>query len=181
MCYKEYPMKQKIVIVSHCFLNDAAKLRNQDAADMEQERTKKRSFLKELLEQGIEVLQLPCPEFILYGCNRWGHAASQFDTPHFRQEARNMLLPIVMQLEEYAAYPDRYDILGVYGINGSPSCGVDYTYDGDWGGELGGKDAPCQLDKAYRPGIFMDVFAKLLEERHLSIKFYTLDAENRPR
>ena len=44
-----------------------------------------------------------------------------------------MLLPIVMQLEEYAAYPDRYDILGVYGINGSPSCGVDYTYDGDWG------------------------------------------------
>ena len=51
-------MKQKIVIVSHCFLNDAAKLRNQDAADMEQERTKKRSFLKELLEQGIEVLQL---------------------------------------------------------------------------------------------------------------------------
>ena len=106
-------MKQKIVIVSHCFLNDAAKLRNQDAADMEQERTKKRSFLRELLERGIEVIQLPCPEFILYGCNRWGHAASQFDTPHFRQEARNMLLPIVMQLEEYAAYPDRYDILGV--------------------------------------------------------------------
>ena len=104
-------MKQKIVIVSHCFLNDAAKLRNQDAADMEQERTKKRSFLRELLERGIEVIQLPCPEFILYGCNRWGHAASQFDTPHFRQEARNMLLPIVMQLEEYAAYPDRYDIL----------------------------------------------------------------------
>ena len=93
MCYKEYLMKQKIVIVSHCFLNDAAKLRNQDAADMEQERTKKRSFLRELLERGIEVIQLPCPEFILYGCNRWGHAASQFDTPHFRQEARNMLLP----------------------------------------------------------------------------------------
>ena len=68
---------------------------------------------------------------------------------------------------------------GVYGINGSPSCGVDYTYDGDWGGELGGKDAPCQLDKEYRPGVFMDVFAKLLEERHLSITFYTLDAENR--
>ena len=85
-------MKQKIVIVSHCFLNDAAKLRNQDAADMEQERTKKRSFLRQLLERGIEVIQLPCPEFILYGCNRWGHAASQFDTPHFRQEARNMLL-----------------------------------------------------------------------------------------
>lgn len=56
-----------------------------------------------------------------------------------------MLLPIVMQLEEYAAYPDRYDILGVYGINGSPSCGVDYTYDGDWGGELGGKDAPLPV------------------------------------
>ena len=48
------------------------------------------------------------------------------------------------------------------------------------GGELGGKDAPCQLDKEYRPGVFMDVFAKLLEERHLSITFYTLDAENRP-
>ena len=90
-----------------------------------------------------------------------------------------MLLPIVMQLEEYAAYPDRYDILGVYGINGSPSCGVDYTYDGDWGGELGGKDAPCQWIRSTGPA-FYGCLAKLLEERHLSITFYTLDAENRP-
>ncbi len=37
-------MKQKILFVSHCFLNDGAKLKNQDPLEMEKERKKKREF-----------------------------------------------------------------------------------------------------------------------------------------
>lgn len=179
---KEIIMKQHIVIVSHCFLNDAVKLRNQDLVEFTKERDQKRIFLSRLLCQGTEIIQLPCPEFLLYGSNRWGHVSSQFDTPYFRREARKMLEPIVMQLEEYGAYPERYDILGVIGIEGSPSCGVNYTYDGDWGGALEANPQLTQtlhaLQKVNKPGIFIEEFIRMLHEKNLSIKVYSLDTFN---
>lgn len=172
-------MIQKIIVVSHCFLNDAAKLRNQDKEELAAERAAKRNFLLHALTEEYEMIQLPCPELLLYGSRRWGHAASQFDTPHFRKEARRMLEPIVMQLEEYAAYPDRYEILGIIGIDGSPSCGVDYTYDGEWGGEFGsGAAIPAILDslrKVNKPGIFMRILKEMLHEKHLCVRFYSID------
>lgn len=172
-------MKQRILVVSHCFLNDAAKLKHQNDVDFTEERELKRAFLKQILSQDVELIQLPCPEFLLYGCNRWGHAASQFDTPHFRREARRMLEPVMMQLEEYNSYPERYEILGILGINGSPSCGVDFTYDADWGGEL--SENPKletmleALNKMPASGIFMRIIKEMLHERHLPVKLYSLE------
>lgn len=172
-------MKQQIIVVSHCFFNDAAKLKNQNPSELSEERRLKRTFLKQMLSQGIEMIQLPCPEFLLYGSNRWGHACSQFDTPHFRKECRRMLEPVVMQLEEYAACPDRYEILGIIGFDGSPSCGVNFTYDGEWGGELGDGSSLSPvlhtLKKINAPGIFMRVLKEMLHEKHLQIKIYSMD------
>ena len=37
-------MKQKILFVSHCFLNDGAKLKNQNLSEMERERKNRESF-----------------------------------------------------------------------------------------------------------------------------------------
>lgn len=172
--------KQKIVIVSHCFLNDAAKLRNQDERLQSGERISKRAFLKKMLTDDVEIIQLPCPEVILYGTNRWGHAASQFDTPFFRQECRKMLTPIILQLQEYAKYPNRFEFLGILGIDGSPSCGVNFTFDGDWGGELGNManlvptiDA---LKKVQKPGIMMSVLKEMLLEYHLPMNLYSLES-----
>ncbi|MEF9940815.1 MAG: hypothetical protein RSA90_02845 [Lachnospiraceae bacterium] len=172
-------MKQSILIVSHCFFNDSAKLRNPNSIEQAEERKQKRLFLKQQLDNGVELIQLPCPEFLLYGSNRWGHAASQFDTPYFRQAARDMLSPIVLQLEEYLTYPNRFEIIGIIGIDGSPSCGIDFTYDGDWGGDFS-QNANLShtlhtLKKEHKAGIFMDVLKEMLREKHLPIKFYSLE------
>lgn len=172
-------MKQKIIIVSHCFLNDASKLKNQNEKEQTEERNKKRAFLKWVLEHEIEIMQLPCPEFLLYGCNRWGHASSQFDTPFFRQEAKNMLEPYLLQWKEYAAHKERFELLGIIGINGSPSCGVQFTYDGDWGGEFADfsnvQKTILGLKKKEIPGIFMQVLQEMLKDADLEIPMYTLE------
>lgn len=171
-------MKQKVLLLSHCFLNDGTKLRNADADEFAMERTSKRAFLKQALDSNIELLQLPCPEFLLYGSNRWGHASSQFDTPFFRRESKKLLEDIVLQLMEYTSHPERFEILGIIGIDGSPSCGIHLTYDGNWGGEFSGNsDLPgtlSSLHKVSRSGIFMEVFQEMLSEHALSIPFYTL-------
>lgn len=172
-------MKQKILFVSHCFLNDGAKLKNQNQLEMEKERKDKREFLKKILDAGVELIQLPCPEFVLYGANRWGHAASQFDTAFFRKESRKMLEPFVLQMEEYRSYPERFEIIGIVGIDGSPSCGVTFTYDGEWGGEFSGNeklsDTLASLKKEEKSGIFIKVLKEMLVEKGYEISFYSLE------
>lgn len=171
-------MKHKIFVVSHCFLNNAAKLKNQETSELRKERRAKREFLTRMLSENVEIIQLPCPEQCLYGCNRWGHAASQFDTPHFRRESRRMLEDITAQLTEYCSLPERYKVLGIVGIDGSPSCGVNFTYDADWGGEFKNQDLPTlasSLKKVNKAGIFMEVLKEMLQERNLMIPFATLN------
>lgn len=173
-------MKQQILLVSHCFLNDAAKLKHQNTNEQALEHAQKRAFLNQMLEQNVELIQLPCPEFILYGANRWGHAVSQFNTPFFKNESRKMLEPVLLQLQEYAVHPERYEILGIVGIDGSPSCGIHVTYDGNWGGELSSHpDLEHTIQKIHqvnKPGVFMSVFQKMLIEYQLEIPFYSLES-----
>lgn len=123
-------------------------------------------------------MQLPCPEFLLYGSRRWGHASSQFDTPFFRKECEKMLEPFVMQWKEYSAFPDRFEIIGIVGIDGSPSCGINATYDGDWGGEFQDMDrvkkAVGTLKRKERSGIFMEVLKEMMEKEELYIPMYSM-------
>ncbi len=177
-------MKQKILFISHCILNNATKLKYPNLEEQQSEHTAKKTFLKHILDNDIELIQLPCPEFLLYGSNRWGHAASQFNTPFFRKEAKHLLEPFVMQIEEYLSSPERFEILGIVGIDGSPSCGVHYTYDGDWGGELTTNlnliESIHALKKTSEPGIFIDVFQNLLKARSFHIPFFSLETFSLP-
>lgn len=165
---------QKIVFVSHCILNTAAKvvLYEQDAIDAEEEL--RRRFVGKALTQGVQIVQLPCPEFTLYGACRWGHVSDQFDNPFFRGHCRTLLAPVVQELREYLAHPERFAVLGVVGVDGSPSCGVDYTCYGNWYGSFEGRTdlaqalSTCRLDRGQ--GIFMDELRTLLREANLQDK-----------
>ena len=178
-------MKTKNFICQPLFFERCGKIKNIKILEAQQsERISKRAFLKQILDSDIELIQLPCPEFLLYGSNRWGHAVSQFDTPFFRKETERMLEPVLMQIEEYLSSPERFELLGIVGIDGSPSCGVHSTYDGDWGGELTGipdlTESIQTLRKVKHSGIFMEVFQKLLEERCLNVPFFSIETFSFP-
>lgn len=78
---KEVSSHEKIIFVSHCILNTASKvvLYNQEEIDAEEALRKK--FMYKIIDKEIMVVQLPCPEFTLYGARRWGHVSNQFDNP----------------------------------------------------------------------------------------------------
>ena len=170
--------RKKIVLVSHCFLNNATKLKYENKEEARKERKEKQDFIKKMLYEGVELIQLPCPEFIIYGSNRWGHAASQFDTPFYRNTAKKLLEPVILQLKEYQSHPERFEIIGVVGIDGSPSCGIHYTYDGDWGGEFSANQnlsgTLASIKRIDKPGIFMDVFMEEAKRAGLNIEFHSL-------
>ncbi len=173
---------QKILFVAHCVLNTASKVVMFADEEMASEEALRRRFLQEAIDSGVQLIQLPCPEFTLYGAKRWGHVSNQFDNPFFRKHCRELLLPVMDELKEYLAHGERFEILGVLGIDGSPSCGVDYTCYGDWFGDFGGrKDLNCVLSSCRigkGSGVFMSVLSELLSEYGMqdSVKLHGLYA-----
>ena len=128
--------------------------------------------MRKAIDNGIQLIQLPCPEFTLYGANRWGHVSNQFDNIFFRNHCRKILRPIIDQMKEYLAHPDRFEVLGVMGIDGSPSCGVDYTCEADWYGSFEEREgleetlSTCKLVR--KSGILMQVLKEMLAEENLT-------------
>ena len=162
---------KKIVFVSHCILNTASKVILYNREEIEAEEDLRLRFLRKALDRGVQIIQLPCPEFTLYGAKRWGHVSDQFDNPFFRKHCRTILEPIIDQLQEYLNNEDRFEVLGIVGIDGSPSCGVDYTCCGKCLGAFDGREDLEETLRSVRlkqgKGVFMDVLTEMLEENGL--------------
>ncbi len=170
----------KILVVSHCILNTSSKVLSYNEAEQKTEAVHRKRLLEYVIENQIQLIQLPCPEFLMYGSRRWGHGKEQFDHPFFREQCREMLETVVMQLKEYASDPERFQLMGVVAIDYSPSCGYHATYQGDWGGELGGcpdlQQKINSLSVVKEPGVFMEELIKLLKEAQLDIPILDLSS-----
>ncbi len=170
---------RKIAVVSHCVLNPASKVFAPGSHELEREESLRKKFLYAALERGIDLLQLPCPELTLYGSMRWGHVKEQFDNVFFRAHCRRILEPVMEQLAEYTAHPEQYRILGIVGIDGSPSCGVSVTCRGEWGGELGSANRLEQRIASVRMvkenGVLMEELSALLKQYRLVLPILPLE------
>ncbi|PKM73375.1 MAG: hypothetical protein CVU91_05470 [Firmicutes bacterium HGW-Firmicutes-16] len=159
---------QKVLFVAHCVLNTASKVVMFSDEEMAEEEALRRRFLEAAISSGVQLVQLPCPEFSAFGANRWGHVSNQFDNPFFRKHCRELLLPFIDQMREYLAHGERFEILGVLGIDGSPSCGVDYTCFGNWFGNFSDRtdlnEVLNSCSMGHGSGIFMQVLKDLLSE-----------------
>lgn len=160
---------QKILFVSHCILNTAAKVARYGESGKQEEKSRQ-EFVMKAVEQGIQLVQLPCPEFTLYGPKRWGHTREQFDNPFFREHCRKILSPVLTQMKAYMGPEsrERFSVLGVVGIDGSPSCGVSRTCCGNWGGEFSGRtdlqEVLSTCHGAPGAGVMMEVLKTMMEE-----------------
>ncbi|MCI9217850.1 CD3072 family TudS-related putative desulfidase [Lachnospiraceae bacterium 42-17] len=165
---------KKIIFVSHCILNTASKVILYNQEEMDTEEALRKKFLQKAVANDIHIIQLPCPEFTLYGAKRWGHVSDQFNNPFFRSHCRKILAPVIQQLKEYLANENWFEILGIVGVDGSPSCGVDYTCRGNWYGSFDQRTdleetlAGCRFEKG--AGVFMTVLKEMLKEEDLEEK-----------
>lgn len=165
---------RKIVLIAHCLLNTNAKV-----IGISLEKACAKELIAYLIENDYGMIQLPCVEMDMCGINRWGQVKSQLNHSHFRQRCRELLLPIIYQVENYLE--NGYEIKAVIGVDGSPTCGVDRTCEGEWFGEIGEqyhtmeKAASCHMQN--KSGVMMDVLKEMLEERNVRIPFVAIDEE----
>lgn len=106
---------KKILLVSHCILNQNTVIENEARAE-----GAILSATEWAMKEGFGILQLPCPEFTFLGLNRPPMTYEQYNTPQYRKHCREILEPVLKQAKEYLK--NGYEITGLLGIKGSPSC-----------------------------------------------------------
>lgn len=171
-------MMQKILIVSHCILNKSSKVEH-DEDSLAEEYATRFDFLQTAIKNDIQLIQLPCPEFIMYGSRRWGHVKNQFDNPFFRENCRKIFLPILNQIEEYISRKDKFNIIGIVSVEGSPSCGNNLTcISKEWKGEFSDcnslENKLKSLEMKNEQGVFMKIISDMMKENNIDIPILSM-------
>lgn len=147
---------QKVAFLAHCLLNqnaisDGTAVRPAGFPEM----------LSYLLEHGVGIVQMPCPELLCLGLDRGDPQGAErpvvVENTRIRRamaqaEASRRLARLVAdtmaQLLEYRRYG--FQVVGILGANRSPCCGVDTTSQDD-------QEVPGM-------GVFLEALSHRLEE-----------------
>jgi predicted secreted protein len=186
---------RKVVFLSHCLLNENTRyLGGACRAGAIRE------VVQACLDGGIGIVQMPCPEQ-----HAWGGVLKRRLLWFFgskgtlRYRWRNMLLPVLLwytrrvyrkiarqvadQIADYQS--SGFTVVGIVGVDGSPSCGVQQTVDVKRSLELVGQlpSAACARDMnaiiqaclMEGRGIFLELLRKEIKRRRLVVPFLAHD------
>ena len=153
---------KRIVLVAHCVLNQNA---ISDGTAVYPGAI--HDILELFISSQIGIIQMPCPELLCLGLDRGNAQGNSFPVVEENTRIRTCMSNDIMRLKidqlvknilcqilEYKKH--KFQVVGIIGINRSPSCGVDTT--SDQNKEIEGK------------GLFIELLTKTLEEHQLSIK-----------
>lgn len=116
------------------------------------------------------VVQLPCPEAIYLGLDRWAVTRNQLDVPQFRRFCRSIAAQYADLLEMLAKKGVR---IRVVGVARSPSCGISSTTRGYKGGRV--REAAHEVVPG--PGVFMEELLAELRERGVEVSAEEMEGE----
>lgn len=109
--------RKKIIVLSHCILNQ-----NSVVHPLARAKGAYTAIVQKILNEEIGMIQLPCPELLHLGEDRPPTTKKDYDTPEFRQLCKTLLQNPMLQIKEYQR--NGYEILGILGINESPTCSL---------------------------------------------------------
>ena len=124
---------KKVILLAHCLLNQNSI--SDGTADFPGQFLE---ILKIIEENNIGIIQLPCPELMCLGLSRKDELGSSrnvleensrirvlLEEYENKRKISELVESIVYQVREYKKYG--FEIVGLVGINRSPSCGVETT------------------------------------------------------
>jgi predicted secreted protein len=143
-----YTEKQEITVAAHCLLNPLTRVKGLAPLRFQPEGP---------------TVQLPCPEALYLGLERWAVTRNQLDVPQFRRFCRSLIEHYVDLLQMMAHEGAR---LCIVGVAGSPSCGVITTSSG----YTGGRPGAAEHARVAGRGVFMEELLAELERRGVAFQ-----------
>jgi predicted secreted protein len=132
---------KKVVLVAHCVLNQNAI--SDGTADFP---SQFEEVVELLMANHVGIVQLPCPECLCLGLDRRDPTGGQRELLSENTRIRSLMTEgdcvakvrsegaqIVARIEDYLSHG--FQVMGLIGIDRSPSCGVETT-------SIGGREAP---------------------------------------
>jgi len=107
---------QKVVVCCHCVLNQNAKMEGiagWPGCIQEVSQT--------LVDSGVGILQMACPEMLYEGIGRFDKSIEQYDCAAFHEICQHIAKETVTQMKSYLDWG--YSIPAILAVDGSPSCG----------------------------------------------------------
>jgi predicted secreted protein len=161
---------KKILLVAHCILNQNSKI---DACAYYPGTIQEAA--QAVLDANVGIIQLPCPELFCLGLDRQvnektARTVESEDTrvAKLMMEKESICLcqslvnNIIYQIDEYKKHG--FQITGLLGVNGSPTCGVDSTW---------------AEDREYEGrGIFIEMLQKEFQNRNIYINMVGIKARD---
>jgi predicted secreted protein len=138
---------EEITVAAHCLLNPLTRVRGLSPLPFQPEGP---------------TVQLPCPEALYLGLERWAVTRNQLDVPQFRRFCRALTEQYADLLEMLAGQGAP---LRIVGVAGSPSCGVATTSSGYTGGRV--REQPHAHVSGR--GVFMEELLAELERRRVHV------------
>lgn len=133
----------EVTVVAHCLLNPF---------------TRVKGLPQQSFRPKGPVVQLPCPEALYMGLDRWAVTKNQLEVPEFRRFCRRLITSVADLLEMLARGGA---LIRIVGVAHSPSCGVTTTSSGYAGGRVG----EARHEHISGQGVFMEELLAELERR----------------
>ncbi len=143
-----------VVYLAHCLLNQ-----NTKAPGLVSEETIYAAgrVIELLRSLNVGMAQIPCPEFTHLGLLRPKQTRDQYDSTAYRKHCKAIAEQVLNEVEDYQRAG--VEVACIVGIEGSPSCGVEWTTKG-WGETS---------EKIKGKGILIEELQRLLEQENLNI------------
>ncbi len=156
---------KKIIFATHCLLNQNA--RAQTVAKCP---GAVKEFLAFCLVNNYGIVPIDCPQLMFEPLRRKPQTKEYYDNLITRKVSREVAQKVIKQIKLYQK--NKYRIEGVYGVEGSPTCGAVRTHIRNQQGK------PISV-KA--PGIFFEELEKALRRQRLKVKIYDWDIQAKKR
>ncbi|HBM14812.1 MAG TPA: hypothetical protein DD381_00450 [Lentisphaeria bacterium] len=161
---------KRIIILAHCILNQNTKL--------DRLVTCYPGAITEIAElcikSGAGIVQMPCPELLLMGidrqCKSGTHPSIESEKDRVslkmndaegKKFCESLAENMILQIEEYQK--NDFKVLGIVGVNKSPTCGVETTWsDGQ---------------KRKGRGVFLDILSTHLNNKKIKIPIIGIKTE----
>lgn len=153
---------KKVIFVAHCLLNQNSI--SDGTADFPSQFSE---IINLLTSNQIGLIQLPCPEFACLGLDRQDRQGGKRPLLIENTRIRGLMSEkdhvkllqvkakeVIAQIQDYKSYG--FKVLGIIGINRSPSCGVETTTRNN--------------EEVKGQGVFIEQISEICQRRGLSVK-----------
>lgn len=122
-----------------------------------------RPVIEEILKHDVNIIQMPCPESQLGGCEnglkRDPKSLANYNTPEFLSLCEKLADQVIIQIK--AIIKNDFEIKAILGIEFSPSCSISLQY--------------SNKGMFHKPGHFIVALKKKLKKEEIEIPFIAIN------